>query len=194
MKTALAVLALVAVTAFAACKGETKYQDKPETIADLSRTTNLVNEQDKRIKQLEARVAELAAGACEEVVIRVDGDAVSVVTGKGPSGVSRPKDPTGDARDAELYNAFRDQVQSSRGAIKRCYQNALKKDSSLEQRTITVNITVKYKSSGKVSDVMLDKRVSDNFAACLESTASSWTLPAAPKAFTFKAPVSLTPQ
>lgn len=194
MKTAFAALAIVAVSNLAACKGETKYQDKPETIEELSKSRNLVTEQDKRIKQLEAKVTELEAGACEEVVIRLDGDAVNVVVGKGPTGVTKPKDPTGDAQDAELYKAFLDKVQGSRGAIKKCYQTALKKDSSLEQRTITVNITVKYKSSGKVSDVQLDKRVSDNFAACLEATARDWSVPAAPKAFTFKAPVTLTPQ
>ncbi len=177
------------------CKGETKLKDTPDTLRKLDDCQTLTVEKDKRIAQLEKDVADLKAQAAGEVTINIAGDGTWVIKGgSGPNTAGRPPDPKGNAKDAELYKAFLNHVNVSRGAIKKCYQNALKKDSSLDQRTITITISVRYSSSGKVQSVGLDKRISDSFAACMDNVASGWTVPAAPQSFTFRAPVTLMPQ
>jgi hypothetical protein len=194
-KTLLACLLGIAAMA-AACKGETKYKDTPDTLRKLDDCRNLSGEKDARIVQLEKELADLKAKSAGEVTINIAGDGTWVIKGgSGPNVAGRnPPDPTGNAKDAELYKAFLGHVNLSRGAIKKCYQNALKKDTSLDQRTITLNISVKYSSSGKVQNVGLDKRISDSFSACMDNVAGGWTLPAAPQSFTFRAPVTLMPQ
>jgi hypothetical protein len=191
-------LLLCALTAGAlswGCKGETKLKDTPDTLRKLEDCKTLTAEKDKRIEQLEKDVAELKAQAAGEVTINIAGDGTWVIKGgSGPNTAGRPPDPRGNAKDAELYKAFLNHVNVSRSAIKKCYQNALKKDSSLDQRAITLTITVRYSSSGKVQTVGLDKRISDTFSACMDNVAHDWTVPAAPQSFTFRAPVTLMPQ
>jgi hypothetical protein len=195
-KTFLGCALAAAVAVGAGCKGETKYKDTPDTLRKLDDCRTMSGEKDGRITQLEKELAELKAKAAGEVTINIAGDGTWVIKGgAGPNVANRqPPDPKGNAKDAELYKAFLNHVNLSRSAIKRCYQNALKKDSSLDQRTITVSISVKYSSSGKVQSVGLDKRISDTFAGCIDNVAKDWTVPAAPQSFTFRAPVTLMPQ
>ena len=192
-------MALLAVSAVAlsSCKGETKYRDNPETMSELEKCANLTNEKQKYISNLEGKLARIEeqGGPNGEVVINVSGDGTLTVTGgRGPTRATKPKDPAGDAKDLELYKAFLAKVNGSKGTIKKCYQNALKKDSSLTAATIVLNITVKYKSSGSVADTSLDKSVSSTFSSCMRTIATRWNLPASARSYTFKAPVTLTPQ
>jgi len=195
MNRQLAACALAAAALALGCKGETKYKDTPDTLRKLDDCRTLTSEKDKRIAQLEADVADLKAKATGEVTIEIAGDGTWVIKGgAGPHVAGQPPDPKGNAKDAELYKAFLNHVNESRNAIKKCYQNALKKDSSLVASAITLSISVKYSSSGKVQTVGLDKRISQAFAACMDTVASGWTLPAAPQSYTFRAPVTLMPQ
>lgn len=100
----------------------------------------------------------------------------------------------GDAKDAELYEAFVKSLKKSRGAIKKCYQSALKKNSALSARTVTLNIGVDYRTNGKVKNANFSPRVSKQFNQCMDSVAKNWTLPAMPRAVSFNYKQTLTPE
>ncbi len=194
MTKILAAMAALAV-ATVGCKGETKYRDSPETASELQKCHNLANEKQKFITTLEAELAALKQKCGEEVVINVAGDGTLKVSGgPGPSRVTHPENPAGNAADMDLYKAFLAKVNGSKGLIKKCYQNALKKDSSLQASDIVLHITVKYHASGKIAGVNFDKGISDTFTGCMEAVTAKWKLPAAPRAYTFKTPVTLTPK
>jgi len=182
-----AVAVLVAAAALGACKGETKYKDSPATVDKLTKCENFVGEKDKMIQQLQARVAELEAKGGDEFTVTMT-DPIQI------SGKDTGKH-TSVQVDVEKYaKAFWAHVNGSRGAIRKCYQTALKKDSSLQARSITLNISVKFNTSGKSTGVSMDKRISDHFSACMKGVTHSWTIPSAPKSLTFRASVELTPQ
>jgi hypothetical protein len=140
----------------------------------------LQDELAKRGEELEAERAKLA-----ELEKRLDG-------GK-PERPSRPE-VRGDAGDAALYEAFVAALRRSRGSIQSCYQAALKRDGSLQARTLTLDIEVDYLTSGKVRGASFAPRVSGGFETCMKAVAARWVLPAMPRAVTFAYKQSLTPE
>ena len=185
-------------TLIGACAKKTKTQDSPELLKAFEDCKRSNEEKTTRIRALKAELGELKMnGSDGEVVVSFEAKGkngltiVGVSGGKGPN--ARAKTPTGDAKDAELYQAFLKAVNRSRGAIKKCYQRALK-DKSLQARTINLSITVNYASSGKVRSASFRPQVSSTFNSCMTGVTKRWTIPAAPSALTFRAPVTLTPQ
>lgn len=187
-------MALLSVALVAACKGDGKVKDSPETLRNLSDCEKSKQDKDSYIKELEKRLAEHELGGGDEVVVTIEGEVltISAIKGKGPhqaSGVEK-----GDAKDAELYEAFLAAVKRSRGQVKQCYQNALKKNSALQARSIPMNIQVKYRTDGKVSLAQFSPRVSADFDQCMQNVASGWALPKMPKPVTFQSKITLTPE
>jgi len=187
-------MALLSIALVAACKGDGKVKDSPETLRNLSDCEKSKQDKDSYIKELEKRLAEHELGGGDEVVVTIEGEVltISAIKGKGPhqaSGVEK-----GDAKDAELYEAFLAAVKRSRGQVKQCYQNALKKNSALQARSIPMNIQVKYRTDGKVSLAQFSPRVSADFDQCMQNVASGWALPKMPKPVTFQSKITLTPE
>ena len=187
--------ALFALTTVSGCKGDTTYKDTPETKRSLDDCQSSVKNKDEYIKQLEAQLAELKRnGTGDEIVVTVQGDAMTIsgVTGKGPNrtaGVEK-----GDARDAELYEAFLAAIRKSRGKITQCYQQALKKNASLQARTVQLSIAVSYRTDGVVKGASFNPRISPAFDTCMKSVSGGWKLPSMPRAVSFSAPLTLTPE
>jgi hypothetical protein len=102
-------------------------------------------------------------------------------------------EPKGNAKDEALYASFIAAVKKSRGSIRKCYQSELKKDSRLQNRTVTVNIAVSYKTSGTVSGTNITPSISDQFKRCMGGVAARWKLPAMPRAVSFNYRQTLTP-
>jgi hypothetical protein len=190
----LPALALAMFAAFAACKGKTTYKDKPETLDALKKLQDQVDADKKLIDVQTQRLAdcELAGTTGGEVVVTLAGDEISI-SGKGPNGRANPDDGAGDAKDAELFAAFVDLVEKSKGSIKKCYQNALKKDARLQAKTVPIKLSASFAASGKITKSSFTPSISESFDGCMRSVAASWKLPAAPKATSFTAPLSLTP-
>jgi len=197
MRRYLVVLATASVALTAGCKGKTKYRDRKDTLDALDKCRHAGEQKQKYIATLEAKLAKHAEkhGEEGEVVVNVMGDGTLKITGgRGPYRAAKPQDPTMSAKDEELYKAFLAKVNGSRGKMKKCYQTALKKDSSLQARTITLKVIVKYKASGKVSSASFDKPLKGTFGSCLTAVAKKWQLPATSRGVTFRTPVTLTPQ
>ncbi len=186
----LAMVALVLVAS--GCKGETKYRDSPETLKALEICRNNMKELEQRKAELDERVRKLETGALDgDVVVRIEGDAFEI-TGKGPSG--RAGTGTAAVDDKALYEAFLSNVNGSRGAIKKCYQQALKNNASLQARTVTLNVNVRFSTAGKAAGSSFAPQISSSFDECMRAVTAKWSVPAPPRSVAFQAPVTLTPQ
>jgi hypothetical protein len=185
----LALWTLAAV--LAGCKGETKIQDNPQTLKALEDCQQGRTDKEKYIKELEARLYDLEQkGAGDaEVVVNISGDTLTI-SGQGPS--VRSGGPA--APDEELFESFVKQVQQSRGSMQRCYQSALKKDTNLQARTMTMDVQVRFTPAGKVSQASFSPRISDSFDTCMSTVAKRWKLEGASSPIVFRQPITLTPQ
>ena len=184
-------VALSLTLVVAGCKGETKIQDNPETLSALTGCQDAIASKDAYIKELEARAGELErkAGQNDGVVVTIAGDTMTI-SGKGPN-VRAGGSVTADK---DLYESFVTQVQAARGAMQRCYQNALKKDSGLQMREVELNIQVRFTPAGKVSKAGFSPTISDSFDSCMGTIARRWQLKESPSGAIFEFPVNLTPQ
>jgi hypothetical protein len=181
------------------CKGEVEVRPDPETEKRLKNCEESLGEAKKQRQEMEAQLASAQLGNDGDVVVQVKGDLpddaiMKIIGGKGPNVRSTPRDPVGHAKDEELYKQFISSVRRSRGSIEQCYRRALKNDTRLQARTVTLKISVSYRTSGQVSQSGANPRISDAFDRCMEGVAKAWNLPAMPKQATFQYPLTLTPE
>jgi len=188
--SAAIVLALVCVVG---CKGETKYKDSNETLAKLDNCNKQLTAKDDLIKSYADKQAELEATLKNsEIVVTIEGDALTVRPGHNGNGGNggHVDDETAKALSAD----FLDQVQKSRGAIQKCYEQALKKNTGLQARTVTLKLSASFASSGSFQRTSFNPSLGDTFDNCLRGVAGHWKLSKpAPSAMTFQASVSLVP-
>ncbi len=196
-----ALITIAAVLVCFGCKGETKFKDKQETLDRLAQTETALKEKSTLLNELNAQVAELRMGG-DMVVISMEGPkangepgAIIEIKGSGPNGRAGGKsDRKGNAKDAELYDAFVQKVRSSRGSIKKCYEGALKKRSDLQARSVTIAMEVNYRTSGLVSSSSFNPQLTPEFGTCMKTVAARWKLPAMPATTRFTYRQKLTPQ
>jgi hypothetical protein len=194
MSRACAYLMLAALVAAAAgCKGSTK--DSPQTLAKLSdcetRAAKL-DEKDKLIQTYEAEIARLKlenTGGKQEYTFAIDGDALTIKA-KPQGGGSAAVD---DKMAAALSQMFIDVVGKSRGSIQKCYEQALKKNTGLQARTISLRVSASFAPSGDHTRSSFAPDLGEAFDSCMKSVAGKWKLSAANQGMTFQATVSLSP-
>lgn len=189
LRLALSTFAVLAV-GLAGCKGETTFKDNPDTLGKLDNCTKAQGEKDKLIKDYEAEIARLQRDAktAGEISIAFEND---VLTVKAPRPGTAP--PIDEKQAAAASKQFIDLVQRSRGSIQRCYVQALKKDSSLQARTITLTVVASFADSGALRSTSFSPSLGGEFDGCMTTVASKWSMPTNTPAMSFRAPVSLTP-
>jgi len=191
MRTPLIKLVVLAV-AFAGCKGETKTVDRQETLDELKKCQESKAAKDTLITQLTDEKAQWmrnqGSGSGGEITVVIEGNALTVKP--GPAGTNPPVDTK---LAGEASKQFIDVVAKSRGAIQKCYEAALKKDTTLQARTITLTVSASFSSTGAYRDASFSPSLGSTFDACIKTVASKWALPQNSPAMTFKAQVSLTP-
>ena len=182
--------AVMAVGSLAACKGEKVIQPDPQTKADLDQCLKDKAEKDKLIKAEEDENARLMRekGTGAEIVVSIEGNALTVKPGK--PGEVRPLD---DKVVGDASKEFLNVVEKSRGAIQKCYEQALKKNTGLQAKTVTLSVSASFAPSGQFKSSNFAPSLGDTFDNCIRTVASKWTLPTNSPAMTFKAQVSLTP-
>lgn len=190
----LSVIAAVAtVLGAAGCKGETVVKDNPQTLSDLDNCKKNAVEQAKLVKALEDEKARLAMNAAPppvegEIMVTIENDILVV---KPPANGSTPKvDPK---VAAALSQQFIDTVGKARGGIQKCYEQVLKKDSSLQNRSVRLTITSQFLATGAHKNTSFSPNLGDSFDTCMKAIAAKWTMPPNGPITTFRAPVSLTP-
>jgi hypothetical protein len=186
---ATALTVLVTLGTAAGCKGDKVIQPDPKTQADLDQCLKDKAEKNKLIKAEEDENAALMRekGSGKEIVVAIEGNLMNVRP--GAPGEVRPID---DKAVGEAAKQFQNVVERSRGAIQKCYEQALKKDTGLQARTVTLSVSASF-TSGQFKGSNFAPSLGDAFDACIRTVSSKWTLPATAPAMTFKAQVSLTP-
>jgi hypothetical protein len=185
------LVSFAAVALLAGC-GENKVtQPDPQTKADLDACISAKSEKEKYCTSLQDEVARLTreqGGGASEIVVSIEGNALTVKPAK-PGEVH----PIDDKAAGEASKQFIDVVAKSRGAIQKCYEQALKKDSSLQARTVTLTVSASFSNAGAYKSASFAPSLGDTFDQCIRSVATKWQLPSNSPAMTFKAQVSLTP-
>ena len=129
---------LVVLLALAGCKGETKTVDNPDTLRDLDVCKKTLDEKNKLITALQEEAARNKPGG-GEIVVAIEGNALTVKANATGGGGGVPA--VDNKAAAAAAQQFLDVVARSRGAIQKCYEQALKKNQGLQGRTITLNVS-----------------------------------------------------
>jgi hypothetical protein len=185
-----ALIALLVLGPTSGCKGETVIQPDPQTKADLELCLKAKGEKDKLIKDEEEENARLMRekGSGAEIVVSIEGTALTVKPGN-PGEVH----PIDDKVTGEATKEFLNVVAKSRGSIQKCYEQALKKNTGLQAKTVTLSVSASFAPSGQFKSSNFAPSLGEAFDTCINNVASKWTLPTSSPAMTFKAQVSLTP-
>jgi hypothetical protein len=185
------VLISFLVSLAVACKGKAEVRPDPQTEKERDDCNKALVDKKTYIASLEKQLADLQLQGSGNVLVTIQGEAMQI-TGKGPN--QQAGEPRGNADDAKLYEAFVASLKKSRGSIQKCYQAALKNNTALQARTVTLNIQVDYKTSGTVAKSGFEPRISEGFDQCMEAVARRWDLPAMPRGVTFAYRQTLTPE
>jgi predicted Rdx family selenoprotein len=177
----------------AACK-QPAPKDKPETLARLTdceeRAAKLADK-DKLIATYEAEITRLKTegGTGGEFVFVIQGDALVIKNRPGGGGGA----PIDDKLAGELSQKFIDVVNKSRGSIQKCYEQALKKNTGLQARSISLTVSANFSAAGAYTRGSFSPQLGDAFDGCMKGVATKWKLPAATQGMSFQATVSLSP-
>jgi len=188
-RTSIVTTLIMVVSLGLGCKGETVVKPDPQTKADLDQCLKDKAEKEKLIKAEEDENARLMRekGSGAEIVVSIEGNALTVKP--GAPGEVRPLD---DKVVGEASKEFLNVVERSRGAIQKCYEQALKKNTGLQAKTVTLSVSASF-NAGQFKSSNFAPSLGDTFDNCIRTVASKWALPPTSPAMTFKAQVSLTP-
>jgi hypothetical protein len=188
--TCLVASLLIALGIASGCKGEKVIQPDPRTQAALDQCLKDKAEKDKLIKDEEDENARLMRekGSGAEIVVSIEGNALTVRPGN-PGEVHPIDDKAVGAASKEFLNV----VEKSRGAIQKCYEQALKKNTGLQSSKVNLQVSASFAPSGAFKTASFSPSLGDAFDRCMQTVASKWVLPTNSPAMTFKAQVSLVP-
>lgn len=190
MRTITMSALLASTIAAAGCKGEPKTVPDPQTVSELENCKQAAADKDKLIAQLKDENAQLMmkAGSGAEIVVAIEGNALTVKPYSGPG-----TPPIDDKVAAAASKEFLNVVAKSRGAIQKCYEQALKTGAASQAHTITLTVSASFASSGQYREASFEPSLGGAFDSCIKVVASHWQLSQNSPAMTFKAQVSLTP-
>ena len=191
MTRTVLVIASIVWIASAGCKGETKTQIDPRTQSDLDNCNKNYDEQKKLVADLQRENSDLQKNksVAGDIVVTIEGNALTIKRNMATAGNQTidPKIATAATRQ------FLDTIEKSKGAIQKCYELALKKDSSLQSRSVTVTVQASFAQSGQNRDSQVSPSLGPTFDNCMKTVASKWTVQQNPPVNVFRAPVSLNP-
>jgi len=178
----------------AGCK-KTTYKDTEQTLEKLASLESQLKDKDTYIQKLRDENANLQRDGVtpgdNEWVFTINGDALVLTSkpSKGGGGGGVPDDATATAMSEQFLGL----VSKARGSIQKCYEQALKKSTGLQARTVNLKLSASFAASGKFNRVSFSPDLPEAFDTCLRTVASKWTMPAAKQTMTFQASVKLTP-
>lgn len=183
------ILGLCALGGLGGCKGQEVVRPDPQTEKDLEDCKKAKIEKDKLIVALQDENAKLMGKrGGGEIVVSIEGANLNVRPGK-PGDVA----PIDDKVAAAAATEFLDVVAKSKGEIQKCYQQALKKNSGLQAKPVTLTVYATFAESGAFSSSSFAPSLGEPFDGCIKRVSARWALSQSAPAMTFKAPVSLTP-
>ncbi len=191
----VALSCFVSTALLAGCKGDTVVKDNPKTLDELARLKANSDEQGKLIKDLEAEKARcmgLGSGAPPapgEISVVIENDILTV----RPPKPGEPPHPVDDKTIGLAVTQFVNLVAKSKGSIQKCYEQALRKDTSLQARSVRLMVSASFQPNGTYKSASFSPSLGETFDACMKTIAAKWVLPAGVPTMPFRAPVSLTP-
>jgi len=191
-RTSIAIAVLLMSALALGCKGEKVIQPDPRTEDELKTCQKNLGEKDKLVAALQEENAKLKLneGSASEVAVSFEGSCDKLTVRPPKPGEVRPID---DKATAAASKEFINVVERSRGAIQKCYEQALKKNTGLQSSTVKLQVSASFAPTGAFKNASFSPSLGDAFDRCMQTVASKWTLPANSPAMTFRAPVSLTP-
>lgn len=187
------VAALLSAVPLVGCKGDSKPKDTPATLAKLEDCTAQLGklaDKDKLIASYEAEIARLrlASEGAGTYTFVLEGD-VWAKKSKPAGAGSGLDDKAADA----LTQEFIALVGRSRPPIQHCYEQALKKNSGLQARTVTLKVEASFAAAGTFAKASFRPDLGDAFESCMRGVAGRWKLTGTAPAATFQATVTLSP-
>jgi hypothetical protein len=184
------LLGFCGAVALVACKGETIVKIDPQTKTDLDNCLEDQKAKKTLISSLQEENTRLQTKqTTADIVVTIEGNIVTVKPGKPGD----PVRPIPDNVTAQASNEFIDVVRKSRGAIQKCYEQALKKTTGLQSKTVTLTVKADFSQSGAYKNASFAPSLGDTFDTCIRAVATKWVLSQKAPAMTFQAQVSLTP-
>ena len=184
-------VSLALTLALGACKGEKVREIDPQTKLDLDdcqKKQRDLAELNKTLSNENTRL-QLEKGSGGEVLVAIEGNILTVKPGKPGSGPP----PLDDKAAAAAAREFIDVVAKSRGAIQKCYEQALKAQTVSQAKTITLTVLASFTPQGGYRNASFAPSLGDNFDRCIQGVASKWALSVNAPSQQFRATVSLTP-
>lgn len=173
-----------------ACKGEKVVQIDPSTKAaldDCEKKRQALADLNKTLSDENAKLMRKEEQG--EIVIALEGNLMTVKPPK--PGQAQPAINDEEARKAAME--FQNLVQKSRGAITKCYEQALKKNAASTGKSVMLSVSASFSKAGAYQSANFSPSLGDTFDQCMRSVASSWKLAENSPAMTFRAQVELTP-
>ncbi len=180
-------IAIFLVLAVAGCKGDTVYKPDPNTQSELDKCKKDRDDLTAYKQKLEKENADLMARGSNggEIVVTIEGNLVKPIHGRSAAAAA-----AACRSIAKAAIAFQNVVEKSRGAIQKCYEQALKKNSTLR---VTLTVMASFTSTGAYRQASFQPSLGDVFDNCMKSIATHWVVPTNSPAMTFRAQVQLTP-
>jgi hypothetical protein len=188
MRTPSAILAALVVAGLPACKTKEVVKPDPETVQALIDCKRDKEEKDKFIAKLQEQSVSQQVGKGGPIVVTIEGGNMTVRAGQ-PGG-TLPIDEKAAAAGVQEFLAI---LERSRGAIQKCYEQALKKSSGLHSQEVSLTVYATFGTTGSVESSSSAPSLGEPFDGCFKQVAQKWTLKGAPASMTYRQVVQLKP-
>lgn len=183
------LLAVLLAGILCGCKTKEVTKSDPQAAKDLSDCQRDREEKDKYIAKLQeenTRLQMQKGGG--ELVVTIEGAKMTVRAGQ--PGEALPVDEKVAAAGAQEFLGI---VEQSRGAIQKCYEQALKKSSGLHSQVVSLTVQATFTPQGTVAVSSSAPSLGEAFDGCFKQVAQRWTVKGASSTTTYRQVVQLKP-
>lgn len=189
MRAAIPALLFSSLAGLAGCKTKEVIKPDPETAKQLADCKRDKDEKDKLIAMLQDENAKLQVRkGGGDIVVTIEGG--NMVVRPGQPGGTLPVDEKVAAAGAQEFLGL---IERSRGAIQKCYEQALKKSSGLAGQQVSLTVFATFTPEGSVASSSSAPSLGEPFDGCFKQVASKWTIKGSSASTTYKQVVQLKP-
>jgi hypothetical protein len=189
IRTSSAVLLSLLAASLASCKGKEVVTHDPEAAKQLADCKRDKEEKDKLIGMLQDENAKLQVKkGGGDIVVTIEGG--NMVVKAGQPGGALPVDEKVAAAGAQEFLGI---VERSRGAIQKCYEQALKKSSGLQSQEVSLTVYATFTPAGAVASSSSAPSLGEPFDGCFKQVAQKWTVKGSSSSMTYRSVVQLKP-
>lgn len=186
MRLSSVILASLLALGLGGCKGKEASKPDHELLKQLADCQRDKQEKDKYIAKLQEENTRLQVQkGGGEIVVTIEGGNLTVKPGG-----HQPIDERAAAAGAQ---EFLDVVGRSRGAIQKCYEQALKKSSGLHGQDVNLTVYATFTPQGAVSRSSTAPSLGEPFDGCFKQVAQKWTIKGSSPSMEYRTVVKLKP-